>query len=58
MSIDEEKEDEANEDESEMDNSDIDKRIDNNNDGEKEDVEDQSDFGDNYKREGNVWTNG
>ena len=41
---------EEEEDESEMDNSDIDNNIDNNNNSEEEDVEDQSDFGDNYDR--------
>ena len=54
MFIDEEEEDEADEDESEMDNSDIDNHIDNNNNSKEEDLEDQSDFWDNYKREGNV----
>ena len=41
---------EEDEDESEMVNSDIDNNIDNNNYGEEEEVEDQSDFGDNYER--------
>ena len=46
----EEEEEEEEEDESELDSSDIDNNIDNNNDSEKEDIEDRSDFGDNYRR--------
>ena len=43
-------EEEEDENESETDSSDIDNNIDNTNDAEEEDVEDQSDFGDNYRR--------